>query len=262
VGVFKYLFVKDIVEYATTESVALKGSGACRVIGDSGGYAIHSTRPGPCRIEVAITNKKTGKVVFRGMKDVQSKRTTRSKALPRKNPIPVKIAGLRKCERIQVSGARLTDWRCRTSSNTSQIFNASMYDWFVGLKQHRDFVPGVVGNTTMDELCRTIVATVKSVGATLIEAAKCNASTRRSFEQPILCASKGDLTVIWEITPVYESKLLTVTTMWQTGQARTRDFEDLVDYATAEPPVAGADYSGLWNACDELVGRMPRRPNW
>ena len=262
VGVFKYLFVRDIVAYESTEGIVLKGSGACRAIGHSGGYAIHSTSTGSCRIDVTITNTKTGKISFRGSKTVQSKMTMRSRGLPRKSPIPVRIPGSKRCSHLRsTSGMALPDWTCQTSANSWQIFNASLYDWFVGLKQQRDFYPQLISNRTMDQLCVMIMDAVKKSGATLIDVAKCDSRSRRPYEYPFICARKGNLTVIWNIGTVYESSLLYLTTMWQTAEALTPDFEDLVDNATDEAPVAGADYTGLWSACEELQGRPPRVPS-
>lgn len=260
VGVFKYLFAKDLVNYVVGESVEIKASGACKAIGHDGGYAVYAYGLGSCQLNVVITNESTGRQVFSGARTVPVRRTVRSPALPVKSPIQVRFKNSRKCSRMRnAGGVVLPDWTCPTSSNASQIFQASLYDWFVGLKQERDFVPTLISKQKIDDVCDVVLGEIQRRGASLIEAARCDSSTRRNYESARICASKAGVTVIWDIAPVFDSKdLLVVTTTWQTRNARTADFADLVWIYTSEAPINGVDYSGLWSQCEELGGREPR----
>jgi len=278
VAVHKYLFKRDILNYDKNESATLSASGACKVMGHNGGFAVYGYLEGKCTIRAEIRDLKTKKSVFRDSKTVTVKKPRRSPLLPNQSPIVLSIPGLvtpktgalnlknaagGNCyeQIIQFAGRVMKlegEWACSYGQKSLEIFNSNYYDQYIGYVRHRDFFPSYVPGLSISTTCELVAATLASSSASIISN---NCSDPASQFGTFLCGQIGETTIIFELREAIASKaerpITMILTIWQSPEALRPNTEDLATtYLDGYDP--SADYSGSWSACQELFGRPPR----
>jgi len=278
VAVHKYLFKRDILNYGANESATLSATGACKVMGHNGGYAVYGYFAGTCTIRAEIRDTQTKKSVFRDSKTVTVKKPRRSPLLPSQSPVTLSIPGLvlpktgplnfkntanGNCyEQITTFAGRVMkldgEWACSYGKSSMEIFNSNYFDQYIGYVRHRDFSPSYVRGLSVSKTCELVSATLSNSFSTVISN-NCNDPANQFGA--FLCGKVGNTTVIYEIREAISGKsdspVTLILTIWQSPEALRPDTEDLArTYLDEYDPTA--DYTGSWSVCQELFGRPAR----